>query len=156
MKQLILRSGWILTIAAFGSGCAAPRILGKTTLVDDTATNGAPASGGKAAANAGTPTAGVTVNFINLGASLEDSVVSVVSDAKGEYKSPELPPGKYTVEAMYPGYVIGKATVELKKHGAKKAPFALRKIRETKGRSLKESETENIPTPGEVKIHPPE
>jgi hypothetical protein len=140
--------GWLLTILV-GTGCGAPRILGKTTIVDVPT---APAAG-KAAA--GAPAAGVTVNFINLSGTLEESVVSVQSDAEGKYKSPELAPGKYQVEAMLPGYVIGKATVTLKKHGAQKAPFVLKKIRETTGKSMKESETENIPTPGEVKITPP-
>lgn len=103
---------------------------------------------------AGTPTAGVTVNFVNLTGTIEESAVSVVTDAKGEYRSPELPPGKYQVEAMTPGFIIGKTTVVLEKHGGKKALFALKKIREGKGKSVKESDTENIPNPGEVKISP--
>jgi hypothetical protein len=86
---------------------------------------------------------------------LEDSLASAQTDVKGKYESAVLPPGKYTVEAMYPGYVIERATVVLKKHGKKKAPFVLKKIRETAGRSVNEAQEENIPNPGEVKIKPP-
>jgi hypothetical protein len=150
MKPALLRTGWALTIAAVSWGCAAPRILGKTTIVDQ------PAAGGGAAAAAETPAAGVTVNFINLSGAIDESFISVVSDAQGKYTSPELLPGKYTVEAMLPGYVIGRTSVVLGKHGKKKAPFALKKIGETKGKSQRESESDNIPTPGEVKIHPPD
>src|SRR5262249_49621673 len=82
-----------------GGGGAAPRILGKATFVDGAGT----------AAPAGA--AGVTVNFINLEGSLEESVASVQTDAQGKYRSAELPPGKYTVEAAYPGYVIERETV---------------------------------------------
>ena len=98
---------------------------------------------------------GVTLNFINLGGTLEESVPTVQTDAKGEYRSPVLPPGKYTVEAELPGYVIERTSVVLKKHGAKKAPFVLKKIREAKGKSVKEGKDDNIPNPGEVQIKPP-
>jgi hypothetical protein len=144
MRQRLLRAGSVLAILLGSGGCAAPRILGKATLVDE---NGAPIPGAAAS--------GVTMNFINLGGKIEDSIATVQTDAQGNYKSAELPPGKYTVEAVLPGYVIGSTTVILQKHGAKKAPFALKKIREAKGRSVKESQDENIPNPGEVKIKPP-
>lgn len=152
MKPALLKTGMALTIAAMSWACAAPRILGKTTVVDQP--SAAASAGPKAAA--GTPAAGVTVNFINLSGAIDQSFISVVSDAKGEYTSPELAPGKYTVEAMLPGYVIGHTSIELGKHGKKNAPFVLKKIGEAKGKSQKESETDNIPTPGEVKIHPPD
>ena len=142
MRQRLLGSGLLLAILVGSGGCAAPRILGRATLVDE--------SGGP-----GTAAPGVTLNFINLQGKIEDSVATVQTDAKGEYRSAELPPGKYTVEAVFPGYVIGSTTVVLQKHGAKKAPFALKKIGEAKGRSVKESQEENIPNPGEVKIKPP-
>jgi hypothetical protein len=143
MRLDLRYTGFVLAIVIGSWGCAAPRVLGRATVLDE---------GG---AGPGAPAPGVTVNFINLGGNIDESVLSVQTDAQGKYQSPPLPPGKYTVEAMLPGYVIGRTTVEMKKHGAKKAPFALKKIHETTGRSLKESETENIPTPGEVKIHPP-
>jgi hypothetical protein len=143
MRTRFLRGAWLLVIALAGGACAAPRILGKATIVDET---GAPMP---------TPAAGVTVNFINLGGAIDESVVSVETDVKGKYRSPELKAGKYQVEAMLPGYVIAKATVVLGKHGGKNTPFAMHKIRESKGKSVKESQDENIPTPGEVKITPP-
>lgn len=142
MKQRSLGAGLVLAILVGSGGCAAPRILGRATLVDE---NGGP----------GAVAPGVTLNFINLQGKIEDSIATVQTDAKGEYRSAELPPGKYTVEAVFPGYVIGSTTVVLQKHGAKKAPFALKKIREAKGRSVKESQDDNIPNPGEVKIKPP-
>jgi hypothetical protein len=144
MKHRLLHLGWVLTILVGSGGCAAPRILGKTSLVDETGAPLPPA-----------PPPGVTLNFINLGGKIEESVISVQTDPQGKYKSPELAPGKYTVEAVYPGYVIGRTTVVLAKHGAKQAPFVLKKIKEAKGRSVRESQEENIPTPGEVKIKPP-
>ncbi len=144
MRQRLLRAGSVLAILVGSGGCAAPRILGKATLVDE---NGAPIPGAVAS--------GVTLNFINLGGKIEDSVATVQTDAQGNYRSAELAPGKYTVEAVLPGYVIGSTSVVLQKHGTKKAPFALKKIREAKGRSVKESQEENIPNPGEVKIKPP-
>jgi hypothetical protein len=143
MRHALLRMGWLLAVLAGSGGCAAPRILGKANLVDE---NGTAVPAGAA---------GVTVNFINLEGKLEESVSSVQTDAQGKYRSAELPPGKYTVEAASPGYVIERETVVLKKHGAKNTPFTLKKIRETKGKSVKESQEENIPTPGEVRIKPP-
>ncbi len=144
MRQRLLGAGGLLAVLVGSGGCAAPRILGKATLVDE---NGAPVPGAVAS--------GVTLNFINLGGKIEDSIATVQTDAQGKYRSAELPPGKYTVEAVLPGYVIGRTTVVLQKHGTKNAPFALKKIREAKGRSVKESQEENIPNPGEVKIKPP-
>ena len=142
MRQRLLGASGLIAILVGSGGCAAPRILGRATLVDE--------NGGL-----GTAAPGVTLNFINLQGKIEDSIATVQTDAQGNYRSAELPPGKYTVEAVLPGYVIGRTPVVLQKHGAKKAPFALKKIREAKGRSVKESQDDNIPNPGEVKIKPP-
>jgi hypothetical protein len=142
MRQRRRGAGLVLAILVGSWGCAAPRILGRATLVDE---NGAPGVVGP----------GVTLNFINLQGKIEDSIATVQTDAQGKYRSAELPPGKYTVEAVLPGYIIGSTTVVLQKHGTKDASFALKKIREGKGRSVKESQDDNIPSPGEVKIKPP-
>lgn len=139
-----LRAGWLVTILVAGAGCAAPRIVGKATLVDE---NGTPVPG--------PPTPGVTLNFINLTGKIEESATSVQTDPQGKYSSPVLTPGKYSVEAALPGFVIERATIVLNKHGKKNVPFVLKKIRERKGKSVKESEEENIPNPGEVQIKPP-
>lgn len=143
MSCKLHRAGWLLAILAGSAGCAAPRILGKATLVDE---NGAPLP---------EKASGVTLNFINLEGKIEESVPSVQTDEQGKYQSPVLTPGKYTVEAALAGYVIERTTVVLKKHGKKKAAFVLKKIRESKGRSVKESQDDNIPDPGEVQIKPP-
>ena len=132
-----------LVLLAGSTGCTAARIVGKTTLMDEKA---APMP----------PAAGITLNFINLGGKIEESITSAQTDAQGKYASPVLPPGKYTVEAMYPGFVIEHSTVVLGKHGKKSAPFVLKKIREASGKSVREAQSENIPNPGEVKIKPPE
>jgi hypothetical protein len=79
----------------------------------------------------------------------------VQSDASGGYRSPKIAAGKYKLEAMYPGFVIESTTVEVKSHEHKKTNVVLKKIREARGKSVKESQEENIPTPGEVKITPP-
>lgn len=145
MKRKLLRISWFLPILLGGAGCTAARIVGKTTVTDE-----------KGGAGPGAPAVGVTMNFINLGGTIEESFPTVQTDAKGEYQSPVMPPGKYTVEAVLPGYVIERTTVELKKHGKKKAPFVLKKIREAQAKSVKEGKDDNIPNPGEVQIKPPE
>jgi len=145
MKRDWQRAGWLATFLAASAGCAAPRILGKATLANDQGTPGP-----------GAPAVGVTVNFINLGGTLEESFPTVQTDAKGEYKSPVLAPGKYTVEAELTGYVIERNTVVLKQHGAQKSPFVMKKIKEVKGKSVKEGKDDNIPNPGEVQIKPPD
>lgn len=143
MTSKRLRGAWLLAVLAGSAGCAAPRVLGRATLADE---NGAPLP---------QATSGVTVNFINLEGKIEESIPSVQTDPQGKYESPVLAPGKYTVEAAYPGYVIERTTVVLKKHGKKKALFVLKRIRESAGRSVRESKEDNIPNPGEVQIRPP-
>ena len=143
-----------LLLAAFGTAaCSAFRpvlfwrdtlVHGKTSL---TSSDGAPL--------ANTTGSSITINVINLGGRIEDSLVSVQADALGAYRSPALVAGEYTVEAMLPGFVIARTTVEVKGHEHKRVDFALQKIGEAEGRSLQEAEEENIPTPGEVKISPP-
>jgi carboxypeptidase family protein len=152
MRRQLLRACLPLLAIAGSTGCAVmrpvmfwrdARLTGKVKMADE---SGLPAAG---------KGAGVTVNFINLESKIEDSVVSVQTDPSGKYRSPELAPGKYKLEAMYPGYVIESATVQLKSHEHKGTDVVLKKIRETRGRSARESQDDNIPTPGEVKITPP-
>src|SRR5258708_19268875 len=136
MRHRRLHAGCVLTILMGSGGCAAPRILGKATLVDE---SGAPLPP--------PPTPGVTLNFINLGGKIEESVVSVQTDVQGKYRSPELPPGRYAVEAARPGFVIGRATVVLGNHGTKEAPFGLKKSRDSKDKSPTAPRAETLPTP---------
>ena len=98
---------------------------------------------------------GVTVNFINLEGRIEDSVISVQTDKKGKYSSPELPPGEYAVEAHLSGFAFHKETVRVRNHQHKKVNFELRQIREAAGHFMRESEDDNIPQAGEVQIAPP-
>lgn len=149
-QRLILAS--VLAAAVGSTGCSVFRpilfwrdtlIVGQVRLADE---SGAVVS---------TPATGVTVNFINLGGKIEESLLSAQTDMRGRYRSPKLIPGEYKIEAMLASFVIETATVRVKSHEHKKVPFTLKKIRETKGRSLKESEEENIPNPGEVQITPP-
>jgi hypothetical protein len=119
-------------------------IVGKTQLVD---ANGA-------AVTDQLPS-GVAINFINVAARLDETVLSAVTDARGQYRSPKLLPGTYKIEAMLPGYVIETVEVEVKNHQHKKVPFILQRIGEARGHSVRESEEENIPNPGEVQIMPP-
>jgi hypothetical protein len=132
---------WI-AVAALGSGGCATMVKGKVTLADE---RGTPLPDARPE--------GVTVNFINLEGKIEDSLVSVLSDPTGKYQSPKLPPGQYKVEAFLPGYAI--ETVTLKVKGGKKVPFTLKRIKEARGKSIRESEDDNIPNPGDVQIGPP-
>jgi carboxypeptidase family protein len=97
----------------------------------------------------------VTLNFINRGGRIENTVVSVQTDESGHYESPALEPGEYTVEALLPGFVIESQEALVRSHEHRRVDFVLRKIRETSGRSQREAEEENLPHPGEVQILPP-
>jgi hypothetical protein len=143
----------VLAAAAAGStGCSVLRpvlfwqpatIRGKVTLADE---KGTPVA---------TSPEAVTVNFINTTAKIEESVVSVNTDALGKYQSPKLTPGLYKVEAFLPGHVIETQNVKLRSHEKKGTPFTLKKIRETRSKTLRESDDDNIPNPGDVQIAPP-
>jgi hypothetical protein len=121
-----------------------PMILGEATLVD-----------GNGVALRGTPPADVTLNFIHRGGRIENTVLSVRTDADGRYASPTLEPGEYTVEALLPGFVIESQEAQVRSHEHRRVDFTLKKIRETAGRSQREAEEENLPHPGEVQILPP-
>jgi hypothetical protein len=97
----------------------------------------------------------VTLNFIHQEGTLEGTLVSVEADPVGRYRSPKLVPGTYTVEAMLPGYVIGRAVVVVRSHEYKRADFNLYRIGEAEGKTLSEATDDNIPAPGEVQIGRP-
>lgn len=118
-----------------------PLIHGQTQVV------GAPATGTE-----GTP---ITLNFIHHQGSLEDTLVSVEADPAGRYRSPELVPGAYTVEAMLPGYVIAESVVEVRSHEYKRVDMKLYRIGEAEGRTMTEAEEDNIRAPGQVQIGRP-
>jgi len=142
----------VLLTAVASTGCSVFRpvlfwrpalIKGKVALADES---------GKPVA---TTPEGVTVNFINTSAKIDESVVSVTSDPMGKYQSPKLTPGEYKVEAFLPGHVIETTNVKLRSHEHKGTPFTLKKIRESRSKSIKESDDDNIPNPGDVQIAPP-
>lgn len=111
---------------------------------------------GEAARPTGAEDAPITVNFIHHEGTLDDTLISVETDPLGRFQSPELLPGVYTVEAMSPGYVVAESIVEVKNHQHQKLRFTLYPIGEAEGRSMTEAEEENIKTPGQVQIGPPQ
>jgi hypothetical protein len=151
MRRTILAGLLFTTLAT--SGCSVvrpllfwrePHILGKAELLG---VNGERLEERKPS--------GVTLNFINLEGRIEDSLVSAETDEGGKYRSPELPPGEYAVEALLPGFAIEKKTVRVRSHEHKRVNFTLRKIREASGHFMRESAEDNIPQAGEVQIAPP-
>lgn len=97
----------------------------------------------------------VTLNFIHQEGTLEGTLLAVETDPLGKFRSPKLVPGTYTVEAMLPGYVIGRAVVVVRSHEYKRIDFNLYRIGEAEGKSLSEAFEDNIPAPGEVQIARP-
>ena len=101
MTRQILGAGLVFALLAGATGCGLarplllwrePAIFGKAKLLD---VDGEAFKDEKSHA--------VTVNFINLEGRIEESVISVRTDDKGRYRSPELPPGEYAVEALARG-----------------------------------------------------
>jgi hypothetical protein len=97
----------------------------------------------------------VTLNFIHQEGTLEGTLLSVETDPLGKYRSPKLVPGTYTVEAMLPGYVIGRAEVVVRSHEYKRVDISLYRIGEAEGKTLSEAGEDNIAAPGEVQIARP-
>ena len=153
MTRRILGTGLVFAMLGGMTGCSVVRpvlfwreamIFGKAKLleVDGEALEGKEPSG-------------VTLNFINLEGRIEESVVSVKTDEKGKYRSPDLEPGEYSVEALLPGFAIERRTVRVRGHEHKRMNFELSRIREAAGHFMRESEDDNIPHAGEVQISPP-
>ena len=153
MRRTIFRTGILLALVAGITGCSLvrpmlfwrePQIFGKAELrqVDGQSLED-------------TEPSGVTVNFINLGGRIEESVVSVETDKNGKYRSPELAPGEYAVEALLRGFALEKQTLRIRSHEHKRVNFELTKIREVSGHFMREGEEDNIPQAGEVQISPP-
>jgi hypothetical protein len=111
---------------------------------------------GNAPPPVGTEGVPITVNFIYHEGTLDDTLISVETDPLGKFRSPELLPGVYTVEAMLPGYIVAESTVEVKNHEHKKLDLSLYPIGEAEGRAMTEAEEENIKAPGQVQIGRPQ
>ena len=153
MTRRILGAGLAVAILASTAGCSIvrpalfwrdPVIFGKAKLYD---VNGE--------AVGAEDRSGVTVNFIHLEGRIEESVLSVKTDENGKYRSPELLPGEYAVEAYRPGFALAKETVRVRSHEHRKMNFELQQIREAAGHFMREGEDDNIPHAGEVQIAPP-
>lgn len=126
-----------------------PKIYGKVSLVDE---NMKPIES--------EAPQGTVINIINTTATVENASSSVVVDEKGEFESEEdsIIPGTYKVEAARIGFETVTETVEIKGSTRKKLEFSLKKIEETKRRSIEgaSSDADKIINPGEVNIRPPE
>jgi hypothetical protein len=153
MKRKILEGGLLFTMLALMTGCVLvrpalfwrePQIFGKAELLG---------VDGRKLENQ--EPSGVTLNFINLEGRIEESLLSVETNEDGKFRSPELAPGEYTVEALLPGFGIEKTTARVRSHEHKRINFVLRKIHEASGHFMRESAEENIPQAGEVQIAPP-
>lgn len=145
MASSIVRATCFAALAAAltSTGCT-PMILGEARIV------------GAAPQAPGTENAPITVNFIHHEGTIDDTLISVETDPLGKFRSPELLPGVYTVEAMLPGYVVAESIVEVKKHGRRKVSLALYPIGEAEGRAMTEAAEENIKAPGQVQIGKPQ
>jgi len=140
----------VALVATATTGCTsmmfwqAPMIMGDARMA------------GEAVQPTGTEDQPITVNFIHHEGTLDDTLISVETDPLGRFRSPELLPGVYTVEAMLPGYVVAESIVEVKNHQHRKLNLTLYPIGEAEGRTMSEAEDENIKTPGQVQIGPPQ
>ena len=102
---------------------------------------------------------GTVVNMINTTAQVENASTSAIVDEKGKFESAKesIVPGTYKVEAARIGFETETETVEIKGSGSKKLEFKLKKIEESKRRTIESSSTDadKIINPGEVNIRPP-
>ena len=153
MRRTIFRTGILLALVAGITGCSLVRpmlfwreaqIFGRAELRE---VDGQPLEDMEPS--------GVIVNFIHLGGRIEESVVSVETDKNGRYRSPDLAPGEYAVEALLRGFALEKRTVRVRSHEHKRVDVELTRIREVSGHFMREGEEDNIPQAGEVQISPP-
>ena len=102
---------------------------------------------------------GTVVNMINTTAQVENASTSAIVDEKGKFESAKesIVPGTYKVEAARIGFETETATVEIKGSSSEKLEFKLKKIEESKRRTIESSSTDadKIINPGEVNIRPP-
>ena len=99
------------------------------------------------------------INMMNTSVSVEEASYSVAADELGMFESEKdgLTKGIYKVEAGRIGYVTETQTVELGSMTSVELELQLKKIPETKRRSIKRSKSDEdkIINPGEVNIQPP-
>ena len=136
-------------MVALLSACA-PGISGSIQLVD--------ASNKPIPAAVGTPD-GAVVNMINTTAAVEQASYSVTTSADGKFESAKdaIKQGKYQVEITHIGYETETRTVEVSTFSNPKVNVNLRKIPESRRKSIRgsHSDQDKIVNPGEVNIQPP-
>ena len=128
----------------------APGISGTIKLVD--------ASNRPIPAAVATPE-GAVVNMINTSEAVEQASYSMTTAADGKFESAKdaIKQGKYQVEVTHIGYQTETRTVEVGTFSSPKVDFNLRKIPESRHKSIRgsRSDEDKIVNPGEVNIQPP-
>lgn len=103
--------------------------------------------------------AGTVVNIINTTTTLDKASQAVTVNEKGEFESEKdfIVPGMYKVEATRIGYLTETKSVVIEAHTREKLEFKLKKISESKRKSIEgsKSDEDKIVNPGEVNIQPP-
>jgi hypothetical protein len=144
------RNLFLFVVLTLALGACSPSIYGTVQLVD---ANLQPIPPAKESPQ------GTVVNMINTTTTLEKASQAVTVDAEGKFESVKdyIIPGTYKVEATRIGYMTDTQTVEITKFGSKKVEFKLKKIAESKRKSIEgsRSDEDKIVNPGEVNIEPP-
>jgi Carboxypeptidase regulatory-like domain len=140
----------LLAVLTLFLGACSPKIYGTVRLLD---ANLQPIPPAKESPE------GTVINMINITTTLERASLAVTTDEEGsfEFSGDYLIPGKYKVEASRIGYLTDTQSVEVTKHGGQEVDFRLRKIPESRRKSIEGSTSDEnkIVNPGEVNIEPP-
>ena len=140
----------LFVVLALLLGACSPKIYGTVQLLDP---------GLKPIPPAQESPQGTVVNMINTTTTLEKASHAVVADAEGKFESMKdfIVPGLYKVEASRIGFMTETQSVEVTKFGGQKVNFKLKKIPESKRKSIEGSKSDEnkIVNPGEVNIQPP-
>lgn len=145
LRVLFAAIGLVILLSA-----CAPSIRGTIRLVD---VNNKPIPAAIA-----TPE-GAVVNMINTSAAVEEASHSVTIAADGQFESAKdvIKKGKYLVEVSHLGFQTETRTVEVSTFSSPTVDVNLRKIQESRRKSIRGSRTDEdkIINPGEVNIQPP-
>lgn len=102
---------------------------------------------------------GTVVNMMNTTEKVEKASTSAIVNEEGEFESPEdsITEGTYKVEVSRIGFETETRTVEIGGSTREKLEIQLKKIDESKRKSISGSSTDadKIINPGEVNIQPP-
>jgi len=132
------------------TGACSPKIYGTVQLLDPALKPIPPAQESPQ---------GTVVNMINTSTTLEKASHAVVVNSEGKFESQKdsIVPGMYKVEASRIGFMTETQSVEVGKYSGQKLNFKLKKIPESKRKSIEGSKSDEnkIVNPGEVNIQPP-